>query len=158
MPMTHEEFLQHIRSRYASLLDPDWKDDNFQYFILIDPGWQSLVVEYCDRVEAHLTSTGWLRRYFLRQIKEKFGTLRIYLRPKPTMAADKDGSPIEVEDFDQAGPEVYEPLGQIYDDIAARSQQTCEECGKPGELRVLDGWYRTCCDQHFAEWQARKAK
>jgi len=31
---------------------------------------------------------------------------------------------------------------------------TCEECGKPGELRT-GGWMRTLCDEHEAERQER---
>lgn len=155
--MTHDEFLAHIRQQYPDLLDPAWKDENFRYFLSINAGWHGLVVEYLDRVEAHLRQTGWIGRYYLRQVKEKFGGLRLYFRPKPTVSTDADGFPLEVEDFDAAPPEVYEPLGKIYDDISERSQHICEECGEPGELRKFDGWYATCCDLHFESWKARKA-
>lgn len=58
------------------------------------------------------------------QIKEKFGTLRVYT----------DGTDDEINGMIRMAE--------------AMSGRTCEECGAPGELRP-GGWYRTLCNQHF---------
>ena len=62
----------------------------------------------------------------LVQVKEKFGTLRIY-----THGGDSAF---------QAQIELAESL----------SGQTCEECGAPG-FRAGPGWIRTLCAEHFEE-------
>lgn len=61
------------------------------------------------------------------QVKEKFGTLQVYL----------DGA--------------HDELAQGYLSFAAAmSARTCEECGAPGKLRN-GGWLRTLCDHHDQE-------
>jgi hypothetical protein len=57
------------------------------------------------------------------QIKEKYGTLRFYIR----------GGSIEADD--------------IVHEAEQESETTCETCGAPGKLRGT-GWYYTACDAH----------
>ena len=57
------------------------------------------------------------------QVKEKYGTLRFYM----TGYLDAMDKPIA--------------------EAEARSAKTCEECGKPGELRY-GGWIKCLCDEH----------
>lgn len=57
------------------------------------------------------------------QVKEKFGGLRFYV--------------------DGASDELYELIRAA----EARSFETCEVCGKPGERR-RGGWIKTLCDDH----------
>lgn len=55
------------------------------------------------------------------QIKEKFGSLRIYMN-------------------------YYFPeIEKLIDDAVKKADETCERCGQPGELRQ-GGWWRTLCD------------
>ena len=56
------------------------------------------------------------------QVKEKFGTLRFYV--------------------DGGSEGVWEAISEA----EGRSAVTCEECGKPGQLRE-GGWLRTLCDE-----------
>ncbi|MBP2563303.1 hypothetical protein J2857_006102, partial [Neorhizobium galegae] len=81
--MTHEEMLTVIRTRFAALCDPTWEEKDWEIFLGVGQGWYPLVIEYLERVDAHLATTAWHRRFYLRQIKEKFGGLRIILRPQP---------------------------------------------------------------------------
>jgi hypothetical protein len=62
----------------------------------------------------------------VKQVKEKFGTLRVHLRP-----ADKH-------------------VLALLSFAEYHSRRVCEKCGAPGELRT-DGWLRTLCDAHEAE-------
>ena len=63
----------------------------------------------------------------VRQIKEKFGTLRFYVRG--------------------AGDDVH----AIIERAVERSAVTCEACGAAGNLRRRPGWMRTLCDEHEAQ-------
>ena len=55
-------------------------------------------------------------------VKEKFATLRVYT---------------------SYAPDWFEDLIWHYE---AKSAETCEQCGKPGEIRKNRGWYLTLCD------------
>jgi hypothetical protein len=69
----------------------------------------------------------------IAQVKEKFGTLRFYY----------DG-----------GDDYISGLVAMAEGMTA---VTCEECGDIGEGRH-GGWVRTLCDEHEAEYQARRNK
>jgi hypothetical protein len=58
------------------------------------------------------------------QVKEKFGSLRIYFEPNQT---------------------AYQ---ELLDELAATSLTTCEVCGGSGRLRKDRYWQRTLCDEH----------
>ncbi|MGI0523963.1 hypothetical protein [Rhizobium giardinii] len=155
--MTHDEFVAHIRSRFPHLFDPATSEQEWQYLITIGPGWHALVEEYCVKAEAVLREHGEVGSWYIRQIKEKLGELRIYHRPAPYERLD--GFLETVNDIDPPHPTpVQELLSDLRGQIIERAHRTCEECGEPGGLRVIDGWYRTCCDKHLQEWQDRKAK
>ena len=64
------------------------------------------------------------------QVKEKFGTLRFYM----TGASSAASHYVEFAEF--------------------QSSRVCEECGCPGTLRE-DGWLRTLCDEHDAQYKVR---
>lgn len=70
----------------------------------------------------------------IHQVKEKFGTLRFYMDTN-------------IKRF------------RHYVDFAeALSDVTCEKCGAPGVARNSSGWIHVMCDQHEAEYLARRAK
>lgn len=58
------------------------------------------------------------------QVKEKFGSLRIYVEPNQ----------MAYEDF--------------IDQLAAESLIICEVCGEPGRHRTDRYWQRTLCNEH----------
>jgi hypothetical protein len=62
------------------------------------------------------------------QVKEKFGTLCFYIEGVPTEIADQVWKAIE--------------------EAEARSSETCEGCGAPGEMRP-EGWIQVLCDDCF---------
>ncbi len=145
--MTHNEYVAYIRERFSDLFDPANTSQDWQYLITIGPGWRPLVEEYCEKSQALLREHGEIGRWYIRQVKEKMGELRIYVRP----------SAYERLDIDPPQPTlVTELLSDLRSEIVERANITCEECGNVGGLRVINGWYRTCCDQHFHEWQAQK--
>jgi hypothetical protein len=68
--------------------------------------------------------------YWITQVKEKWGGLRIYLG-YPMLDPDNHGLSRRCE--------------AILADIEARSRLTCEHCGQPG-VRRETGWIKTLCD------------
>jgi hypothetical protein len=73
-----------------------------------------------DDALGKMTTAGWDRE--LRQVKEKFGGLRLYLGP------------------------TSEALDAIIEEARAEAAKTCACCGDPGSLRNLGGWLATLCN------------
>ncbi|TAW15091.1 hypothetical protein ELI25_04120 [Rhizobium ruizarguesonis] len=154
--MTHDEFVASIRERYVDLFDPDNTEGDWAYLITVGPGWWPLVEEYCAESQTLLREHGETGKWFIRQIKEKFGELRIYIRPVAE-PLNVDWYSETLRDIDPPQPTpVAELLSDLRGQITEQANRTCEECGDPGGLHVVDGWYRTCCDKHFQKWQERK--
>ena len=81
------------------------------------PGWYDIVYDMC--VEMKKTKPH--EDFRLTQVKEKFGTLRVY------------GNYMNDAAF---------AIEQKYEDISSR---TCEHCGEPGRVEKINGWYTALC-------------
>jgi hypothetical protein len=93
-------------------------------------GWNTLISTALDTIESHLIS-GYI---VLDQVKEKFGTLRIYY-------TDYSNDP----DY----------VSGVIDLAENMSAYICEECGRPGITRNLP-WIQTLCENHYIDAMARK--
>lgn len=98
---------------------------NGQYLIShksrhIGTGWYKLVDEL------HVALMKIDPGYVTMQVKEKFGTLRIYIGSRADAAHEL------VREYEK------------------RSGTICEICGEPGKL-YANSWYRTLCEKHEAE-------
>lgn len=136
--MTDKEFeerVEEIRRKHAAIVPA-------AMLFAVEPGWLSLIDDALGRMENYLRSEGWIDAVKVRQIKEKFGSLRIYARP----------------DHDVDWPDkVAEGLGKIRLEIEDRSTHICEICGAPGEIQVIDHYHQCLCETHAArrkEWVA----
>jgi hypothetical protein len=92
-------------------------------------GWLDILERALQRFENVLAfedAGSWLR---ITQIKEKYGTLRLYFGNSP--------------DFSAAGLDMVD---EVVDLAEARSACTCEECGAHGRLYDRDGWLMTRCE------------
>ena len=90
-------------------------------FFDVQVGWYPLIKNLIDE----LITLGWDKQ--VTQVKEKFGGLRFYIN---------GGS------------------DEIYDKITEAeklSHETCELCGKKGELRTKIRWFTTLCDEHYEQ-------
>ena len=100
-------------------------------------GWYNILDTLCNRITKYIKSNKNVGKeanddwedidpenpvQFV-QIKEKFGTLRVYIN---------------------WGDETIYELIAFAEEM---SSVTCEECGAPGEL-MTQGWYKTCCHTH----------
>jgi len=70
----------------------------------------------------------------LAQVKEKFGTLHIYLD----------------NETDEAS--------KIVEEAEIASEHICEICGEPGYLRRNNGWYMVRCENHHQEFLEKMKK
>lgn len=89
------------------------------WYPIIDKLSAKLIEMYGDKIE-------------YAQIKEKFGTMRVYVD-----LLDKDIKLMDVFD--------------IISEYEAMSGIICERCGNPASIRNIRGWLSTLCDEHFKE-------
>jgi len=83
----------------------------------VGPGWAGLIHEAYRFIRQYRPF-----RVSVTQVKEKYGTLRIYV---------------------SSGP------GNLFDEmeeILEKSSRVCEQCGRPGKTRWDLGWVLTLCD------------
>jgi hypothetical protein len=102
-------------------------------------GWDTLIITALDTIESYLQ---WKHKedpnaghIFLDQVKEKFGTLRIYYT-------------------DHSNYRDY--VSGVIDLAESMSVHICEECGKPGKTRGDLSWMRTLCEDHYIDAKARQ--
>ena len=89
----------------------------------VGPGWLPLVAALDERL--HEIDPG----YYIVQFKEKYGRLRVYV--------------VSVRDEGCTSR-----LAEVADVFEAASTYVCEDCGAPGRLREVHGWWRTVCLTH----------
>jgi hypothetical protein len=113
----------------------DMKESCMAWGLECGDGWESIIREACEKaepliakwIEEHKTETDykeWAPRF--AQVKEKYGTLRLYFTTYP------DG------------------ISEIEEEAERKSDNTCEQCGKHGKMRG-QGWYYTSCIEHVKE-------
>ena len=102
------------------------------------PGWASIILDISLKIETILNKNAERTKIpegeeiydfemFAIQVKEKYGTLRIYM----TLTTDE--------------------IDRLIEQAEGRSEETCEACGAPG--RVRGGfWVEVRCDKCFKEW------
>lgn len=88
----------------------------------VGPGWRRLLEVFWAMMERNRDVADW-RDVAVVQVKEKFGTLRLYI----TGGTDRSYS--------------------VVDGIELASEAICEACGAPGRLRSeTRSWILTLCD------------
>jgi len=88
-------------------------------------GWLQLIDQLSQELESTAKQVVWYA-----QIKEKFGTLRVYLNYAASVSNEK-----------------MQEVDAILDKYQELSSRVCEQCGKPGKL-VRKGWWTTACVDH----------
>jgi hypothetical protein len=98
--------------------------------IEVHSGWRAIIEQLLDSLEPAIAAQPAERRdrYRIVQMKEKFGSLVVYLAATPTEAM----------------------LAAIHAAERA-SVVTCEVCGALGQLEERRGWHATRCPAH-ASW------
>jgi len=88
-------------------------------------GWFDLLWKASEKLEALILAQPEEDRHHYRasQVKEKFGTLRFYMKSET------------------------EEMSKVIREAEMESGVTCEVCGKPGKM-VGKGWIYTACEEH----------
>lgn len=115
--MTNDEYKDKFNS-WAESIDPTYHA--FRQG-MVGPGWLPLL----DECFFELKAAGWSGN--ILQIKEKFGSLRLYISG------------------------INPAISEIVNRCEERSRTICEECGQVGELRNDNGWLNTLCESHHVE-------
>lgn len=116
-----------LRQRY-----PTWFAKMAFYDLSLPEGWAPLLFEVCEKIDAELRNQRVVRlmdrkHFRIMQIKEKFGTLRVYTW----------GAPAAVR--------------EIITEAEITSEMICLRCGNPGVLRDTGSVIATLCEDHHAE-------
>jgi hypothetical protein len=122
-----DAFIAELRQKYSVILPAE-----IDFYV--EDGWLPIIAEGLEEIVDLLQQNHWLHKAWIRQIKEKFGELRIYVRPR-----------YESHEFSD---ELATNFATVRDNISRVSRQTCEVCGDPGELDVISGYYQTLCGYH----------
>ena len=93
-------------------------------------GWNDLIFDTLIAINAVSTLIGISPK--LLQVKEKFGTLTIYL----------DYSPFKEHKLHDSIWKMFSTITHI---ASEKSLSICEECGEEGELNKSNGWWKTVC-------------
>lgn len=125
-----DQLIEQLRQKHVRILPPD-------IIFAVESGWLPLIADSLRDIERVLEKHGWIGRARVRQIKEKLGDLRIYVRP--------------VSEDDSYHSALADELALIRNEIAERSVATCEICGDPGTLENFDGYYQTLCNAHAGQ-------
>lgn len=152
---------QYLFTTYAHLFNPDPKmQNNLMIFgFECGDGWFTLINELCYQLNAHRQwceacindynnkkswTFNWPEERLVKykhattiqvvQVKEKFGTLRFYIRGG--------------NDFMDGAIDLAEELSAFI----------CETCGAPGENKEINGWWTTMCRACLrSDWRAKTA-
>jgi hypothetical protein len=90
-------------------------------------GWFDLLDSCLSEIKKKINNK---YNFYITQIKEKFGTLRIYYSSSGSMEDEEDITKILLK---------YE----------IKSCKVCELCGKKAKLRRIHSWVYTLCEEHY---------
>jgi hypothetical protein len=115
-----------IRAHTRLFYPPRGYAEGAQGYPECNEGWRDLLERACARIENALDNGDTVE---ITEIKEKYGTLRIYWSGRlPSEAEAK--------------------VDEVVDLAKARSACTCEICGAEGRLYSRGGWLATACREH----------
>lgn len=102
------------------------------YGFQCEDGWLSLIEDTLSKLQEkyNVLIPDFKESFYVSQIKQKYGMLRIYLAPGSFQSAEIQG---------------------ILHRAEVESATTCELCGNPGMLWFKKGTYATRCSLHSTE-------
>lgn len=144
-----------LREKYPRLIKHDF---GFE----CGAGWISILDRYFGEVHAVLPpDIEWSNR----QIKQKFGTLRLYCEalwpgkePTTFFAIDVLNAGTGIRAAGDPNSEIDRKLDWARYRAEGRSAHMCEVCGKPGVMRLSGGYYHTACEEHAMDGKPVETK
>lgn len=115
----------------------------------LPPGWYALMDSLCEQIDAVLGADA--PTFRVDQIKEKFGTLRLYwsLGRRSRSTVDVISASGHVRFGTSTRDEIAARIDMLISAAEAESARTCEQCGAPGRLmNSRSGWLSVRCNEH----------
>lgn len=134
-------------------IPPSETGGRMRYGLECGDGWFDIIHCFCQLTSTKIHRVNRrnaehshaLTRFTFRQIKKKFGTLRLYYdlhQPSPGEGEPERDTLWKLYHMD------LEELIRGYQAFACHiSGRTCERTGKPGRLLCCGGWYATLCPE-----------
>ena len=117
-------------------------------------GWLPIIKQLVEDVDAAWRGIGGIHpelHWVPVQVKEKFGTLRFYVRPALDISKKAPKS------FKEVWDRCWRVTSALISTAEHETASTCEDCGKRGTRRELEGWISTACDEcHERHQKERK--
>jgi hypothetical protein len=118
------------------------------------PGWIPIITEALRRIHELLTEVE-AERFHIRQIKQKWGELRIYWHLDKAEGEDEPEALTRQRETVvgvNLSPDWQDArraaIQAIVDEARAKADASCEKCGKPGQLHPV-GHVQVLCEEHI---------
>lgn len=125
--MENNGIINDFFEKYPTLFPSGETKDSFNYNFTIGKGWKDLVEILFDAIvfyEKHNVNNAKYTQVNIKQVKEKFGSLRFYY----------------------SGGDGY--IRGLVDIAEMISSTICEVCGEKGEIVNSSGYYHAACKKH----------
>lgn len=123
-------------------------------------GWYLLLDNMCAEITEAYKQKGLPVDIVVKQIKEKFGTLRFYY-----ITEGEESSSLYIDSLDKGTfrfshnqRDIDKKVRAIVDKYCDLSKTVCEKCGSVGKLRRDLPWIQTLCDSCYEEMIKRRRK
>lgn len=140
---THEAAIEALKQLYP------WQFKALlEYGFAIGPGWLPEIKAVCAFLDENLLDPRERALFSWRQIKEKFGGLRMYYRHRLELPpAENSAEQAELAAALELAGATRDMIHTRVNQAEQHCGQTCEVCGQPGQL-LKDDWYRVRCAEH----------
>ena len=134
--MSFEKWEQEIVDSYPEVFS-EFRDRGYGFEC--GEGWNGIISEFCRRISEldKPVKIVWM--------KEKFGTLDINTEPCYTKSVKLDDMSFREGSYTYM---TWAELEDIIEWVTNASEETCESCGEPGELRKVN-WMKVRCDSCY---------
>lgn len=102
----------------------------------VPQGWHEYIRDHVYNPIHQLLAPDKLKAFYILQLKEKFGGLRLYWT-------------INSEDY-PISPEEYDKIDEIIDNAEKETELLCFRCGRKAEY-LTKGWILPICKEHAIE-------
>jgi hypothetical protein len=130
-----------LLKEYPFLVPVNWegnrisaKDHNYEFTALDDipKGWKKMFLQFCEDIKPVLIKGNYLNEYYFVQLKEKYGSIRIYDNGVPSS--------------------IREEVSRLISDYEIISKNICVDCGSPYAKMCNVGWVSPFCEKCFKKY------
>lgn len=122
--------MKKIKIKDTELLVRDEMEPLAMFGVETGPGWHPVIKKVLDKISQYNQDSPEDSRIFVDQVKEKFGTLRIYVT------------------YDNVPKETIKDINAAISEAENEARDTCEFCGTKENVGIrIKGWYTTMCEK-----------